>query len=67
MEKHKIYAFLEEIRTRLVQDISPLDVNEAYEMVDAVIKEHDFTTKHLTFCLSGFFSKIRFYEMIPNH
>lgn len=42
MEKHKIYAFLEEIRTRLVQNISPLDVNEAYEMVDAVIKEHDF-------------------------
>lgn len=42
MEKHKIYTFLEEIRVKVAQDTNPLDVNKAYDMVDAVIKEHDF-------------------------
>ena len=42
MEKHRVYTFLEEIRVKITQDTNPLDVSEAYEMVDAVIKEQDF-------------------------
>ncbi|WP_164110264.1 MULTISPECIES: hypothetical protein [Sphingobacterium] len=42
MEKHRIYTFLEEIRVNIAKDVNPLAVKEAYEMVDAVIKEQDF-------------------------
>lgn len=42
MEKHEIYIFIQDIRTRLIDVNQPLAAIEAYEAVDNVIKQQDF-------------------------
>lgn len=42
MEKSEIYNFLKMMQVEITKDTNPLGLMDAYEMVDAVIKEHDF-------------------------
>lgn len=45
MEKYEIYPFLKDIQIKISREGEGLNILMAYDMVDTVIKEHDFYHK----------------------